>query len=248
MLSRHGTVQSEIPSKKRQNVVLERPSYFNRHEDRDFIVLGTGATLNEYGEKIKALIQDQNLIIIGVNSISSFIAPDYHGIINRTRLIQYGQTIDKNKSRALLSVYHTDALIDEYCQAEHDLIMWRDTGESQQCDIDSKGIITHHGGSATLMVMVAYVMGAKQIYVAGTDGYIDPSSDYHSIHYTDTPYKDNLNKEELESKARYWFTDVQPQAFDTIKLWSKKNNRRPFLMITPTQYQQHYAPKILHNY
>lgn len=235
----------KVPAKGRENIVLEKPAYYNRHKGRDFLVLGTGSTLNEYGDRIKQFIAEKNLLVIGVNDITSFIVPQYQSFTNRFRLSQYGGTVVVGKTRGLMSIYFSDQLIAKFCKSEYDLVVWKKVEDASDSRLDENGIISHYGGSASLMVLVAYAMGARKIYVAGADGYRDLSSSVNDIHYNDASYKSSINPEVLEEKTKHWFISVQPKTFDAISNWADQNGREMFAMITPTQYSKFFDPEIL---
>ena len=141
-----------------------------------------------------------------------------------------------------MSIFFTDALITNYCHVPFDLIMWKPVEDGSQSHIDSEGIIYHHGGSASLLVMVAYVMGAKKIYLAGLDGYT-PSKE--EIHYQHVPYnKEGVSEEDLDEKYQYWLFE-QGKALDALHQWALDNQRISFSFITPTTYEKYYDPGLL---
>jgi len=231
-------------SKTRNNIVLEKPAYFNRHKGRDFLILGTGSSLNEYGERIKTFAKKNNLIVIGCNNITPFIIPDYHAFINRHRFNTYGPTIDLNISKVLLSIYFTDDRIQKIYPGSYDFIMWENMESPEDTYIETNGIIRHYGSSATLTTMIAYVMGANKIYLAGVDGY---NPNVNNIHYTYQPYKKGLSMDQLDAKYKHWFLSIQGNTFDAISLWAAKRHRLPFASLTPTMYNKYYDPKLLSN-
>jgi hypothetical protein len=231
------------PPKKRENIVLESPVYHNRHLGNDFLILGTGSSLLRYGDRIKSIIHEKNLIVIGVNNITSFLIPDYHGFTNKFRLRQYGHTIN---SKALLSIYFSDEIIEKCCDAPNEFVMWQDLDDPEKCCVDDQGIIIHHGTSATLMVLVAYAMGGRRVYLAGIDGFSNylKTGKEMDLHFHPSAYKKNVKQEELNNKISYW-KGVQKVCLDSIALWAQNNNRLQFKHITPCEYMHHFDGSIL---
>jgi 4-hydroxy 2-oxovalerate aldolase len=231
-------------SKIRENVVLEKPAYFNRHEGRDFLILGTGPSLIEYGDRIKAFAKKKKLIVIGCNYITEFMTPDYHLFVNRYRFIQFASTINPEHSIPLLNINFSDELIHKKYTGAYELIMAKNMQTPEENTIDQEGVIYYCGTSATLMVQVAYVMGARNLYIAGVDGYNVKGGE---IHYTNIAYKKKLSKEELDAKYKHWFLSIQGESFDAISLWAKINHRLPFIFLTPTNYEKYYDQELLEN-
>jgi len=231
--------------KTRRNVELGMPSYALRHKGSDFIILGTGKTIAEYGGELKSFIIDNSLISIGVNGVGKFIVPDYHAFFNRKRFVQYANSINKEKSIALLSVYFSDQLIRKYTKANYDLVMYEDHGDPSKCYLDDDYVIHHTGASVSRAILVAYAMGANNVFVAGADG-IDGNK-LKQVHFHQDEYA-GLDEKTLNDKYKYWFNDVEPIALSSIYRWTKKNNQKKYVFITPTFYGDYYQQAYLNNY
>ncbi|GEM_PF-2392168 len=243
--------QNSRSNKTRQNIIYEKPFYQNRHLGKDFLILGTGSTLVSYGDAIKSFVKEKELITIGVNNIVPFIVPDYHGFVNRHRFAQFGNTINKAGSSGLLSINLPDSLIKQHCSAPYELVMLKDSNDPGITSLTDEGIIHHHGSVATYMIMVAYVMGARSIYVAGVDGlksFDKGGKDESKVHYQDMPYrinkKSNLDGAGREKKYRR-VEGINTRALTSIAKWAKGSNRTPFVLITPGSYNKYYDPSFL---
>lgn len=231
-------------SKLRTEPKLDRPAYFNRHPGRDFIVLGTGPSLKSRGSEIKRFIRDRDLISIGVNHIRPFMAPDYHGFTNRGRLKDFGSTIDPIKSRGLLSINFTPQQIERWVNAPYDLVMWRRAERPGIVIIDDKGVITHEGTAATLMILAAYAMGADQVYVAGMDGVGKLRSNGQAFHHSEVNYKAGTNQDRLDSKLDYW-QHCNIVSLTAIDQWARDHDRPNLKFLTPTEYGDYHCPELL---
>lgn len=230
--------------KKRIDIEYVKPDYFNRHSGRDFLVLGTGQSIQEYGESIKRLVADKDLIIMGPNNITSFIVPDYHVFTNRRRFIQYASMIEPEKSRCLLSIYFTQSLINKLCKGPYDLIMQRKCEQDCICEVDDNGIIEINGTSALVMIMVSYVMGARNIYIAGVDGWGKYLRGEAQSHFEKSEYKANRGSDAYDKVLEKW-VNSQPLTLAAMAQWADKNGRSRFTFITPGDYNEYYDDSIL---
>lgn len=230
---------------RRNDVQLIRPGYALRHEGCDMLVLGTGSSILDYQNEIRAFSETENLVVIGVNNAFEMFSLDYVGFTNRDRFSTFGRRQASESTRALLSIYFTDEQIKKWCNMSHDLVMWRDTRNPNVCAIDEDGIISQHGSVGTLMVLVAYVMGARRVYVAGMDGADESQLTHENIHFRTIDYKPYLTEKEREKKYRHWLTDILPQTFAAIHAWNVSIGRTPFVSLTPTYYGDYFDPNLL---
>ena len=234
------------PPKRRINIKYEQPAYFNRHIGKDFLIIGTGPSLKKYHVEIKKLIKKKSLIVIGVNNTTALISSDYQGFTNRFRFSQSGKVLNP-KTRQLLSIYFSDKAIKKNCNTQYELIMWKSENQNPKvCFVDDSGVITHHGTSATLMIMVAYVMGARQIYVAGVDGYgkFLKNGDEENLHFEKNDYKIHIPESELNQKFDHW-NIVQKDGLTAIIQWALTNNLLPHKHITPCEYMDLFDGRVL---
>ncbi len=234
--------------KVRSNIDWTIPvSYKNRHKGRDFLILGTGASLSNFEKEIKDFIREGDLITIGVNSIEEFLIPDYIGFSNRKRFLQFGKNA---KAKQLLSILFTDELILKNCKTSFDLIKWKDissTNYEKTPYFDENETIFIDGTSTNIMMIVAYQMGAKNVYVAGVDGwtkYLETKDDkYYHYHKNEIKYG-NVSQEVLHQKIEYWAV-AQKKSINGINKWAKESGRSPMKWITPCEYEGVYDPNLL---
>ena len=245
LLERIFSRKNDTKKRKESEINFQAPLYKNRHTGKDFLVLGTGPSLNLYEKKIKKFTEQNQLITIGANHITPFMTPDYHGFANRQRLQSFGKTISK-KSKALMSVYFTDETIQKYCPQEFEWLQWKDPKDPKHTSVDSMGVISHQGTTSTLLMMVAYVMGARKIYVAGIDGYADFFGKKGNSHYKDIQYKINISDNERNAKYQYW-EKIQDDCLKSIADWQTSRGAEPFEFLTPGRYTEYYNPSCLEN-
>ncbi|MBF0473666.1 MAG: radical SAM protein, partial [Nitrospirae bacterium] len=180
------------PSKVNTNVKLTTPPYVDRHKGRDFLILASGPTLREQRDEIQRFIDKHNPIVMAGNFIDNLFVPDYHGFTNRKRFMAYINKVNTN-SKLLLSPYFANRIIKEYYKGKYEEIAFDDIYPGKIGSIEIKdGIIYSEGATVgTILIGVALVMGAENIYIAGMDGYSKSSSSHF---YKET---DNKKREEL---------------------------------------------------
>jgi len=218
--------------KIRTDVRLTTPSYIDRHKGRDFLVLASGASLKEQRDQVQRFIEQKNPIIMAGNFIDNMFVPDYHGFTNRKRFIAYIKSIN-SKSNVLLSPYFATYIIKENYRGKYEEIVFDDqfTLEKGRFEI-KEGIIYSSGASVgTILLGVAIVMGAENIYVAGMDGYSKSSSSHF---YNE---QDNKNMETLLIQER-----LMTEQLRDIRDILKKNKRGRLAIITKTAYDEFYEP------
>ena len=236
-------------TKVRKDVVLRTPAFYNRHLGRKILVMGTGSSLREHGQKIKEFVATNDVIVIGTNMVPDTFTVDYHGFSNRRRFRQFGRSIDAASSRGLLSVHFPDNMIATYCDAPYDLIMWLNTEDPLDNSVGENGVIRHYGTSGTLMMLVAYAMGADQVYIAGMDGsdlsviknggQLDP----HEYRHTYYEYPGFADAKQAE-KSAYWF-QIQTKTIAAICEWAISQSRNPLVSLTPTHCGPYHDPSVL---
>ena len=233
-------------SKNRKIGKMPDPPYLNRHKGQDFLVLGTGPSLKTHLQALKSFSQRRNLITVGVNNSYELVDSDYVGFTNRYRFAQFGPHIQTSARSALLSIHFTDEAIARNCSVPYELVSWHRTTEAKDCSIDRQGVISHYGSVGSLMIMVAYVMGAENIFIAGMDGSSSGrplSSD--SLHFRNFPYKPDLADIQLTQKYAHWFENVLPISCAAIQNWARDSGRREFVSLTPTSYGDFFDSELL---
>ena len=241
-------------SKYRQNVKLTRPTYFDRHKGRDFLILGAGPSLVEYNEKIRAFVKENNLIVIGCNSTGLAMPCDYYGFINRFRFTQFAHLAREGDAKLLVNIYFQEKMVEKFHGKDYEYIVWKDTEDPRSTHISDDGVIHHHGGTATILILVAYIMGAQRVYIAGMDGTDQATPDEvtgktklktEAIHFTPLTYKPTLSEEELVGKYLRHFNDVLPFAHKSVWDWAEKADRIPYVSLTPTFNGDYYDKNLL---
>jgi 4-hydroxy 2-oxovalerate aldolase len=155
----------------RGNYPVGKVAYQNRHKGRDFLILANGASLVSFRDKLNQFIEKHDPVIIGSNYLGGMFVPHYHSFNNEKRLAEHVGDVHPD-SKLLLGSSLSKEFVAKHTGRVFELIQ-------NSCDAGSKfnikdGVIVNDCRSiAVLSVAVAIVMGAKQIFIAGMDGYKD---------------------------------------------------------------------------
>lgn len=212
-------------------------NYLNRHLGENFLILANGSTLSKFKPQVDKFIEKYKPIIMGGNYMGSLFKPHYHAFNNKRRFVDYIDTIHEN-SNLLIGQHIPFKMVREYTDRDYEII-YHENVQYAPFDI-KKGIISSDCRTiALLLVAVAIVMGAKNIYIVGLDGYmnIDKKEDLHFyIEKDETEDFDVLidkhtgNLEYLKGIDRYLY----------------KKGKEEFHILTPTNYKKFY--KGIENY
>ena len=153
--------------KKIRHPRLRSPAYSGRHAGRPFLVLGAGPTIVEHWLDIHRLVQTWRPIILSANAAGLEFSPHYVSFINRRRFCERASLV--TQGTYLIGPHIPEWIIRRYCVGAWERLPW----------VDTKGPFGIHEGivqcdcgmSAALLLAVALVMGARETWTAGVDGY-----------------------------------------------------------------------------
>jgi 4-hydroxy 2-oxovalerate aldolase len=213
---------------------IRGPSYLNRHAGRDFLVLGNGPSLSDHRESILALIDEKNLIVMGVNRISGFVTPDYHTFGNKKTFLRDAETANFMKSNILIGQYIPRRVVKHNLKGNFEWVLYKNNKD----EFSIKNGFIYGGGRTTtgLLIGVAMVMGGSQIYVAGMDGYSSYLESGRDLWFHGTI--GNYKGDGREGRAYYKALDDAANAdLKQIKAYQEKSGRKVFQFVTPTSYR-----------
>ncbi len=150
------------------------PDYIGRHKGKDFLIIANGPSLAQNTGKVQAFIKKYKPVVMAGNFIGDKIIPDYHGFNNKRRFVEYINSTDKN-SRLLLGEFLDEKTIREYTDRPYEKICYEDSSEAA-FDIKDGVISSNCRTIALLLAGAALVMGAKRVFIAGLDGYMNLNS------------------------------------------------------------------------
>ncbi len=219
---------------KVENIDFKAPDYQGRHSGRDFLVLGNGPSLKTDIEKIKKLVKEKDLVVIGANYLHGLIEPDYHAFNNINRFLRYGK-FTSSKSRLLIGSYISDSIVRSIIDKEFERLPYVNT--NNEFGIENGVIQSNCGTISVLLIASAIIMGARKIYVAGLDGYKQMNG--NKTHFYSETQETPTNLESIS------LNEVCDRYLNEIREYQIENDMEPFRIITKTSYTKHYDGGIL---
>jgi hypothetical protein len=209
--------------------VIPFASLIQSYSGRDFIVVCPGKNIVEYLSRIKELINKQNLLVIGMNKIGELIRPDFHLFTNNEKFKNYGNLVSEH-SRLMLGSHINPDHISYHGIKKYIAVKYTDRDPEERIRFDVGTIYGYFRTSGNLSIMLAHLMGAKNIYVAGMSGFTYNFDG--NVHY----YNPEINRDKKTRKEWFKKYDVP-----TIRCLAElKGLKIPFKIITPTLYEDHF--------
>ncbi len=201
-----------------------------KHRGEEFLVLCTGKTIDSCSSAITRFRIGLKKPTIGMNRVSERCLLDYHLFTNNARI----KDCFDNKYMSPYSNYLIGSHIKENNRPDRDytLIKYTDRNPMEPMKYDSGTIQGYYRTSGCLAIMIAHLMGAKKIYVAGMDGFTH-NFDGH-VHFHDD---DRSNMNNVKSKTEWWERYDKPvkKVLNNLKAFGID-----FEIITPTLFKEHY--------
>jgi 4-hydroxy 2-oxovalerate aldolase len=211
--------------------------YINRHHGKDILVLANGPSLKKYQREIQNFIEKYDPIVLGANYLSGLFEPHYHAFNNKKRFVMYCDSVSP-RSTLLIGENISREMISEYIKRDYETLFFRDILDSD-FDIRNGRIQSNCRTISVLLLGVAVVMGARRIFVAGMDGYINKNSFKGTLFYDEEfePEEERLNIERHQWNERF---------FKQIDQYVQRMGMEGIHILTPTGHQSFY--KGIENY
>ncbi|MDQ7834264.1 MAG: aldolase catalytic domain-containing protein [Humidesulfovibrio sp.] len=207
------------------------PEYAGRHSGRPFLILANGPSLRSSHNQIKAFIKKYNPIVMGANFLGGMFTPHYHAFTSKKRFITYVDSVAP-ESRLLLSPYFGEEFIRQHTEREWEPISYL-TAPRETLTIED-GVISNDCYSVSmLLIAVAAVMGAGEVFVAGMDGYLHSDADGSFYFYEE---KDDTASPEFNLTRQRWGTHTLA-LLDALLVGMGLSGVN---IITPTDYERYY--------
>jgi 4-hydroxy 2-oxovalerate aldolase len=224
------------------NIPSKSPKYINRFENRDFLILANGPSLVTYHNSINKFIELIDPIIIGSNYLGDLYVPDYHTFNNRSLFKKY---IDKvsPESHLMLCNRFDHNFIRKHTALDYEHIQYGTENESI-FNIEN-GIMSYNISAISILsIALAVAMGARQIFIAGMDGYKDFETFFAkglSIkEIIDTESHDDLsNRSGTYHEQMRWHNYLE-KLLKQINNYLISCDLNDLIIITPTTHKLYY--------
>ncbi len=220
-----------------KNDCVVAPAYVNRHTGRDFLILANGPNLQKYKQEIDLFISKYDPIVLGANFLNDLFIPDYHAFNNQKRFVSYIDKVHINSKLLLGSNIPRDVIAD-YVSRDYESLVFKDILDTDFKIIDGV-IMSNCRTVSVLLIGVAICMGAKRIFVAGMDGYMDKKLAGKTLFYEE---KFDTADYDLNMERHRWNEHFLKQMDDYLQ----KDGGEGIHIITPTSHSSFY--KSISNY
>lgn len=212
----------------------------NTRKGRSALIIGAGATVKEKEEYIDNFIKEASPFTIGINNMTAFWTPTCHLWTNTQRFRTYGKNIHTDSKLMLGSNISLKVIREIIESRRYTLVNYTDK-EGVPIDYKKGKIYGYYRTAGCLAIMVAHLMGAKEINVVGMDGYSlhkqeDIVSGKESQHCYGQGFTDTAD----------WKTCVRKDKLINNVLLNLKSYGIDFKIITPTKYGDFYDSTRLH--
>ena len=202
-----------------------------KHKGKKFLIIANGNSIINYKDEIDKLISNEKLITIGVNYIKDIFIPDYHVFVSRKRLLKYIDSINKESTLLIPSFFGKEIIDQNYSgQYYYFDIETVDSNESKVLKENTQNCI--YLNVSISAILLAYLMGASEIYAVGIDGYIDEINKKMTFFYNEDDTPDN---KEIASARYEMFVDE----LDRVNKFLQ-GKTIPFSILTPTSHKKYY--------
>lgn len=217
----------------------------NSCQDKNIIIIGAGGTLREYHDKLVSFIQSTNAKTIGINNMVSVIVPDYHVWTNTKRWISYHSCINERSKliigSKLASKMNTNKKLKKIKPKSKYVLMKYEDSVDQKLSYKKGKIRGYFRTAGCLSIMIAYLMSAKNIYVAGMDGFT-----FHDKKELKSGKHQHVYESGFSDTAT-WKECVKKDVIVNKVLKGLKGYGINFSIITPTKFGEFYDGHILNN-
>lgn len=205
--------------------------YKNAHKGRKILIVANGPSLVSYKREIQEFIDAENPVVIGVNYIQDTIVPDYHIFINRKRFQKYVSEVNP-KSKLLVPSYFGKEFVKD-ANIEHcDYFDLESVGITHAAVVEGTTQMCVYPNVSISAMLLAYLMGASEVYAVGIDGYIDELNKKMVFFYNEN---DTPDDKEIASIRYEMFSKELGRTNNFLQ-----GKSIPFFIITPTSHKKYY--------
>lgn len=208
----------------------------NRHKGRKFLIIANGPSIVQHKDVIEKFITDEDVVTIGINYLQKIYTPDYHMFISRKRFLKYSPSISESSTLVVPSFFGQEIVSENYSGtcAYFNLEMVEDGAILPVSGVDQRLLNLNVAASAILM---AYQMGASEIFAVGIDGYINEMSKQMVYFYNEDDVPDDKDVASLRYEK---FAEELQRVNQFLQEQSV-----PFSIITPTSHKKYYRNILL---
>lgn len=210
---------------------VDRHEFGNRHQGRKFLVIANGPSIVQNREAIQQFIADEEVVTIGINYLQDNFIPDYHLFVSRKRFLKYAPYVDKGSVLLTPSFFGRECVAENF-EGPHMFFNLETVDDNGGAVLDASGQKLVNLNVAVSAILLAYEMGASEIFAVGMDGYIDEMNKQMVYFYNENDVPDDKEVASL----RY---ETLAAELDRVNRFLQEK-AVPFSIITPTSHKKYY--------
>jgi len=206
-----------------------------KHKGQKFLVIANGPSIEQYKDEIEHFIKEEEVVTIGVNYLQANYTPLYHMFVSRKRFFKHSQFVSE-RSILVVPSFFGRAIVNENYNGNciyFNLELAENENVLPVNGVSQKLLNLNVAASAILM---AFQMGASEIYAVGIDGYIEQPNKSKIYFYNEDDVPDDKDVASL----RY---EKFSKELDRINRFLQDKSI-PFSNITPTSHKKYYRALI----
>lgn len=201
-----------------------------KHAGRPFVIVANGPSIVENKDAIARFIAKENAVTIGLNYLPEGVVPDYHLMVSRKRFLKFAASVSKLSVLLAPSFFGHELVEQNYAGTP---IYFNVKGAANGEPPVSDGVLhLEYLNVAAAALLLAYEMGASEIFSVGMDGYIDEMSKRMVYFYNENDEPDDKDVASL----RYERLAAELERVNGFL----QEESVPFSIITPTSHKKYY--------
>ncbi len=211
-----------------------KPDFVNLYQDRNFLIIANGQSVSDYKDEILKFIKDKNCVTIGTNFLNNLYTPDFHCFVNRKRFLKYVNSVSPTSTLLLPSFMGREFVV----QNTNNIAMFFDVRLTDNSLYNLFSDYRHNYLGVNVAISAIYCaiqMGAKEIFVAGMDGF------GKNAQHIDYFYKEADTEEDKKLLIRAY--ETLSEDLKRVNTYLEKSSI-PFSIITPTSHSMYYKNQI----
>ena len=210
---------------------VERHEFKNAYKGRKFVIIANGPSIVQKKEAIRQFLADEDAVTIGINYLQDNFIPDYHLFISRKRFLKYAPFVDKASVLMVPSFFGRESVAENF-DGKHLYFNLETVEDGDIPAVDGNVQKLVNLNVAVSAVLLAYEMGASEIFAVGMDGYIDELNRQMVYFYNENDVPDDKEVASL----RY---EKLAAELDRVNRFLQEKSI-PFSIITPTSHKKYY--------
>ena len=206
-----------------------------RIKGRNVVIIGAGSSLQKYYNQIDKFIKDNNAVTFGINNMTDYWTPHLHLWTNTQRFRTYGRNISPESMLLLGQNIPLKIINNVIGNKKYFLINYTDMNKNIPMRYKNGKIYGYYRTAGCLAIMIAHLMGADKINIAGMDGYtLYDKNDLMSFEKNQHCYGKGLT-----DTADYETCIKKDIQINSVLCDLKRYGIR-FNILTPTKYGDYY--------